>query len=80
MLKYSEHRKVQELKAAGMNQWQVVKQTGFTLYSVRKVWDMTEDEFFGGSKYTHEQLDEFRDDIVGMLMVDNQEQHQPKQY
>jgi len=67
MLKYSGYKKVMELKVAGVNQHNVIKKTGFTKYAVRKIWDMTEDEFLSSGKFTYEQMGEFKEDIMSLL-------------
>ena len=75
MLKYSEYKKVMELKMVGVNQHNIIKKTGFTQYAVRKVWDMTESEFLSSGKFTHEQMDEFKEDVMSFLTTPYNSQH-----
>jgi transposase len=62
--------KIQELKQKGYSQRQVKRQEGISRGTVRKYWEMSEDEYAQyriSSKSRQKKLDEHREYIVGEL-------------
>lgn len=71
-MKFSEYQKIQEYRELGLSQKKTAEKLGLTLYEVRKVWVVTEEEFCRLPQRTERNLDKYREYILSVLKLSPQ--------
>lgn len=71
-MKINEFRKVQEYRELGLSQKKTAEKMRLTLYEVRRVWAVTEEEFCRLSQRTEHNLDKYWEYILSVLKLSPQ--------
>lgn len=71
-MKISEYQKIQEYRELGLSQKKAAEKMRLTLYEVRRVWAVTEEEFCRLPQRTERNIDKYRDYILNVLKLSPQ--------
>lgn len=66
-LEFEDYKRIQKMKEAGYNASQTIMRLGYTLYSVYKVWNMSEEEFLSIKPTQCVSLEKYREFVVELL-------------
>lgn len=71
-MKINEYQKIQEYRELGLSQKKVAEKLGLTLYEVRRVWTVTEEEFCNLPQRKECDLDKYREYVLSVLKLSPQ--------